>query len=252
MKKTIKKIIIKFFRFFINLKIGRRVFQAVLDDNHPMVLLAAGRIASPTEFNLLKANKNIGEMKNFEDLSWLFFSNAGNMGIIKMMIDEAAYMFKIVRQRKPKVLFEIGTYLGGGAVLLSVAKEKEAKLYSIDLLVKSKDSQSVNYTETIKKFVDSNTYLTIGDSRTFIPSQKIDFIFIDGDHSYEGVKADFEHYLPFLNNGADIFFHDALAKRFMPPIDSGVSRFIKEIENNPSLTLIANVGSTKHFRLNKQ
>lgn len=36
----------------------------------------------------------------------------------------------------------------------------------------------------------------------------IDFLFIDGDHSYEGVKADYEKYSPFVRKGGLIAFHD--------------------------------------------
>lgn len=36
----------------------------------------------------------------------------------------------------------------------------------------------------------------------------IDFLFIDGDHSYEGVKQDFEMYSPFVRPGGIIAFHD--------------------------------------------
>lgn len=38
----------------------------------------------------------------------------------------------------------------------------------------------------------------------------IDFLFIDGDHSYEGVKKDFEMYAPLVKKGGVIVFHDAL------------------------------------------
>jgi predicted O-methyltransferase YrrM len=37
---------------------------------------------------------------------------------------------------------------------------------------------------------------------------KLDFLFIDGDHSYEGVKKDFEMYSPLVRSGGLIAFHD--------------------------------------------
>ncbi len=37
---------------------------------------------------------------------------------------------------------------------------------------------------------------------------KIDFLFIDGDHSKEGCKSDFELYAPKILNGGFIAFHD--------------------------------------------
>jgi predicted O-methyltransferase YrrM len=38
--------------------------------------------------------------------------------------------------------------------------------------------------------------------------KKVDFLFIDGDHSYESVKSDVDDWFPKLNNGAMVIFHD--------------------------------------------
>ena len=42
--------------------------------------------------------------------------------------------------------------------------------------------------------------------RKITPS--IDLLFIDGDHSYDGVKADWEAYKEFLKLGSIVVFHD--------------------------------------------
>jgi cephalosporin hydroxylase len=47
------------------------------------------------------------------------------------------------------------------------------------------------------------------------------FIFIDADHSYEGVKADFEAWSPLLKSGGEIAFHDTNYE--------GVTRLLEEI-----------------------
>jgi len=44
--------------------------------------------------------------------------------------------------------------------------------------------------------------------------KKIDVLLIDGDHSYEGVKKDFEMYSPLMNENGLIFFHDILFHPF--------------------------------------
>ncbi|MBY0546256.1 MAG: class I SAM-dependent methyltransferase, partial [Candidatus Obscuribacterales bacterium] len=41
-----------------------------------------------------------------------------------------------------------------------------------------------------------------------LQGQKLDLLFIDGDHGYDGVKADFEAYRQFLREGAIVAFHD--------------------------------------------
>jgi predicted O-methyltransferase YrrM len=38
--------------------------------------------------------------------------------------------------------------------------------------------------------------------------QKLDFLFIDGDHSLAGVKSDFEMYSPLVRPGGFVAFHD--------------------------------------------
>ena len=42
----------------------------------------------------------------------------------------------------------------------------------------------------------------------YFRGEKLDFLFIDGDHSYDGVKADFEMYAPMVRPGGLIAFHD--------------------------------------------
>lgn len=77
----------------------------------------------------------------------------------------------------------------------------------------------------------------------------LDFIFIDGDHSYEGVKKDFELYSTILNEKGIIVLHDT-DKKFEETLVitedekndfhsfDGPSRFIKELEKNSDWNLI--------------
>ena len=56
----------------------------------------------------------------------------------------------------------------------------------------------------------------------------IDFLFIDGDHSYEGVKKDFEMYSPLVGSGGIIALHDIVPGP--PEYVGGVSKFWKEVK----------------------
>jgi hypothetical protein len=78
---------------------------------------------------------------------------------------------------------------------------------------------------------------------------KIDFLFIDGDHSYEGVKRDFELYTQLLTENGVIIIHDTDenyennlivsedAKKDYHKFD-GPTKLIKELQDNPEWNLI--------------
>jgi predicted O-methyltransferase YrrM len=51
----------------------------------------------------------------------------------------------------------------------------------------------------------------------------IDVLFIDGDHSYEGAKADWDNFSPFVVKGGWVFFHDA------DVTSPGVVKLVKKI-----------------------
>ena len=49
------------------------------------------------------------------------------------------------------------------------------------------------------------------------PERRIRLLWIDGDHTYDGARSDFEMFLPFLSDGAIVAFHDVL-HRFEGPV----------------------------------
>jgi hypothetical protein len=78
---------------------------------------------------------------------------------------------------------------------------------------------------------------------------KIDFLFIDGDHSYEGVKLDFDLYSTILSEKGIIMLHDTDEKYEESLIISedtkkdhhrfdGPSKLVKELQENPEWNLI--------------
>jgi hypothetical protein len=78
---------------------------------------------------------------------------------------------------------------------------------------------------------------------------KIDLLYIDGDHSYEGVKSDFDLYSTILSPNGVIMIHDTdgdYEETFMVSEDAkkdhhrfdGPAKFIKELEKNPGWNLI--------------
>jgi hypothetical protein len=78
---------------------------------------------------------------------------------------------------------------------------------------------------------------------------KIDYLHIDGDHSYEGVKKDFELYSTIMSENGIITIHDIdqtyhdtflvteNAKQDFVPFD-GPAKYIKELEKNSGWNLV--------------
>ena len=72
----------------------------------------------------------------------------------------------------------------------------------------------------------------------------IDFIFIDGDHSYDACKADIVAWAPFVKRGGVIAFHDFGSRA------DGVTRAIfEEIKSGRFAEIIGVAGTIIAFRL---
>lgn len=63
-----------------------------------------------------------------------------------------------------------------------------------------------------------------------LAGQSIDFLFLDGDHSYEGVKQDFETYRAFVRKDGWIVFHDINDSEYHRARGCEVARLWTEIE----------------------
>lgn len=152
--------------------------------------------------------------------------------------DEIINTLKIVKKLDPEVILEIGTARGGFIYLLSaMLGDKSKTMISIDPWTKgTKYEASYDiYKDTIsglRQNYPSNNYFHIrGKSadkssidalKELLQGRKIDFWFIDGDHSYEGVINDWTNYRIFLDKSSVVAFHDIAE-------DPGAGKAWKEI-----------------------
>jgi predicted O-methyltransferase YrrM len=62
--------------------------------------------------------------------------------------------------------------------------------------------------ETVLVSGDSHSELILAEVTEVLAGREVDLLFIDGDHSYHGVKQDFEMYFPLVKRGGVIVLHD--------------------------------------------
>lgn len=111
----------------------------------------------------------------------------------------------------PHHICEIGVEKGGTNFLLSQSLPAVKLIVGIDLFVKGRTRlRNFSRPDQELRYINGSSYAsrTVGRFRRILGSRTLDVLFIDGDHSYEGVKRDFLSYREFVRNGGLIAFHD--------------------------------------------
>jgi predicted O-methyltransferase YrrM len=173
--------------------------------------------------------------------------------------DSASLLYGLARSLKPKVCVEIGSARGMSACYVGVAlmENGSGKIYAIDPHAKTSwnDSHSVETLPVIEhniRYLGLTKYVEIvhktSDEAVKEWSQPIDLLFIDGDHTYEGVRRDWEMFSPFLTEFGVTVFHDTIWDLDPDPrwyrSDMGVPRFVEDLrkEGYPVLTINQDYG----------
>lgn len=154
------------------------------------------------------------------------------------VIKEITKLYEQVTALNARNILEIGTDKGGTLYLWCQAATHDAVIVSIDL--PSRRRYSPPRRKLYQRFVDntnkklyflpynSHVESTVDRVKQTFDNKELDFLFIDGDHTYEGVKQDYQMYSPLVRKGGLIAFHDI---RTVRP-DCGVRELWDEIIAN--------------------
>jgi predicted O-methyltransferase YrrM len=158
--------------------------------------------------------------------------------------DSAHLLYGLARSLKPRVAVEIGSARGRSACFVGLALKENGsgRLYAIDPHTQTawNDLGSVDTLSTMRQHIaELGLTETVEIVRSTSAeaaagwSEEIDLLFIDGDHSYEGVKADWERFSPFVSEFGVVVFHDTIWNRRPDPRyarnDMGVPDFVEEL-----------------------
>jgi predicted O-methyltransferase YrrM len=161
--------------------------------------------AKPAEWASPKARAHAS--RNFAEQMAIAETDFG----ITQMPMEISGLVERLRRLQPRTFVEVGTHKGGNSFLFAHAVPGNEIGIGIDLCVQN--------AAKLKHFSRPNQiyHALHGDSQTaqmrervrrLLKGRPLDFLFIDGDHRYEGAKADFELYSPLVRPGGLIAFHD--------------------------------------------
>jgi predicted O-methyltransferase YrrM len=135
-----------------------------------------------------------------------------------LSIEEKRTLIRLAENCNGLVYVEIGSFFGASACCIAEgirSAGKKATLYCVDTWQNDAMGDRKR-TDTYPEFLlNTQKY-----SQTIVPlrgtsseiagsfEKKIDFLFIDADHTYEGVKGDVDVWFPKLHDGALVIFHD--------------------------------------------
>lgn len=118
---------------------------------------------------------------------------------------------EFARSYTPRVFCEVGTYQSGTHFFLTHALPSVSTTIAIDLLIRNKEKlKLLQKPGQVSVLLEaSSRYRTTSRKiEALLAGQPIDLLFIDGDHSYEGVRDDFLAFRGLVREGGLIAFHD--------------------------------------------
>lgn len=178
-----------------------------------------------------------------------------------------AFLLLLERANHEVKYLEVGIYAGGTIKFLQ-ENTKKTIFTGIDLFEDFKPSGDnthfwKNYTkdQVWESLGKSRVSLEKGDSVSVLNTfkkdgKKFDFIFIDGNHTYQATKDDLEQALPLLNDKGYIAFHNCSPgktqeDRYYIKLDGGPWLLTQLLIDNPKFRLMQESDRIKVFQVNK-
>jgi predicted O-methyltransferase YrrM len=208
------------FRGFLRGAWDSALAQAVLLYESVIFTLATDRVIGSFGAKSAKV-KGIGPIVDFS----FAFSYLGIAIKPVQVKSEIAGLLTRLKDRRIKAMMEIGTDRGGTLFLFSRVAEPDATIVSMNVPWSALNAYCMEYRNLLfEKFarpeqklsllsVNSHEHASLQKMKALLNGQKLDFLFIDGDHSYDGVKKDFEMYSALVGKGGVICFHDIAENR---------------------------------------
>ena len=197
---------------------------------------------------IFQNNKYLSRLLTKDKLSAYLRSVEGQISV-----DEQYLLYEYAKKvNEDDCIVEIGSYRGKSSLCLGLGSlhGKKPKVYTIDPHATFVGiNGGVFGSKDMKEFYKNVINYHLGETiyQISLPSfdvgktwrQRIGLLWIDGDHSYEGVKQDFVSFSEHVVGGGYILFHDAYMK--------SVQRLINEVKENKIFTHVGTQDSISIF-----
>lgn len=153
---------------------------------------------------------------------------------------EVLELGKVLEAAQPRRSLEIGTNYGGTLLLWCMVSAPDATIISVDMPAgpfgggypRRKIPLYHRFPRANQQLhlirADSHSPSTKESVLRILDGEKLDYLFIDADHSYSGVKSDFEMYGPLVRSGGIVALHDI--RTHDPRAKCEVEKFWNEIK----------------------
>ena len=152
----------------------------------------------------------------------LIFSEPSHVNLPLSWIEHIPFAFYIVSKAVPKIIVELGVHTGNSLFAFSKAVKYnnfDTKIYGIDNFIGDEHANYYNnevyesvrgiadeYYNGMTKIIKSD----FDDALNLFEDNSIDLLHIDGFHSYNSAKHDFESWFPKMKKNGIILMHDIL------------------------------------------
>lgn len=168
-----------------------------------------------------------------------------------LSLDEARLLNTLAAEVTTGCIVEVGAYRGRSAIALSAGAQSGIPVYAVDphaemwvdgkLAYAGPDDRAAFYRAMLDSGASRNVHLLNSTSERLTPGwdTPVSLLWIDGDHTYEGVRRDWDCWKPHLVQGATVVFDDAHDPNVGP------QRLIHELLESGEITHRKNVGKVR-------
>jgi hypothetical protein len=155
--------------------------------------------------------------------SRMLFTTPQRLHLVSAWNEHVPFAMMLIELQQPRVFVELGTHWGVSycaCCQAAVATGSKTRCYAVDTW--AGDAHAGFYGQEVYDNLKAHHQqyesfskllrMTFDDALREIPGHSVDLLHIDGLHTYEAVKRDYETWLPKVSERGIVLFHDTMVK----------------------------------------